>query len=373
MKNALDFNIQFSNLMGRSFPNCFAGVYVYLENNFAELPKKCGNKQNYCFGCGCSREPQSAYFVLFDTLCGRSSLYWRLDGELTNIGKLVDDDNRRGSWASGGTDYTVDFLFGLAGYEYQKITDNSKFKDEIIASVNANKPIIAELVTGKEISLVYVDKPLTAELISGEGYCVITGFEDEKFISCFYHTDQSKNTQEKCMTTLSSDEIETIYTIGSKIAARYTLKNGLERIKQVIEGIVNEAVWDDGIEYVNKTFINPTDDEFAKMSAAELKALEEHVKGTFQNQFNSHIFGAAISHFPKIYDKNQYPELAASLDKLKKCIAVLQKYAFNKGNVLGVGSPRAELGEKLIKAIKDINKTYAKMLIIIDQATLFLK
>jgi len=340
MKNVLDFNIQFSNLMGRSFPNCFAGVYVYLENIFDTLPKKCG-KERYCFGCGCSRDVQSTYFVLFDTLCGRSSLYCRLDGAMTDIAALIDDDCRVGSWSGGGTDYTVDFLFGFTGYEYRKITDSAAFKDEVITAIGAGKPVLAKVASN-----------------DGE-FCVITGYDGDAFISSFYHTDQDNNTQEKRTITLTRDEIKTLYVIGNKTAPRFTLKDGLERIKQVINSTFNEKIWDDGIAYVSA---------FEKMSADELTEVETRVKYTFMNQFNSHIFGAALKHLPKVYDKDQFPALPDLWEKLRKCIATPRKYAFNRGNVLGISLPRAEFSKKLATAIKGIMRTYGKMLLIIDEA-----
>ena len=295
MKNTLDFNIQFSNLMGRSFPNCFAGAYVYMQNIADEMPKKCGNKENYCFGCGCSRDTQSTYFVLFDTLCGKSSLYWRFDGVMSDIATLIGDNSRVGKWSGKcGTDYTVDFLFGFAGYEYKKITNTNAFKDEIMASINSGKPVIAE--PNKSLSKNVYGISLE------EDFCVITGYDGDTFTSCYYHTDQGINTQEKVTITLSSDEIKTIYTFGNKIAPRYTLKDGLERIQLVMESTFDEKIWDDGIEQVNTTFITPENDELEKMSADELDGLKKHFTETLTNQFHCHIFGSALKHLSKTYD-----------------------------------------------------------------------
>jgi len=348
MKNALDFNVQFSNLMGRSFSNCFAGVYVYLENIFDELPKKCGGKQQFCFGCGCSRDIQSTYFVLFDTMCGKSSLYWRFDGAMTDMAALIGDNSSVGNWSGKcGTDYTIDFIFGFAGYEYRKITDATAFKDEITAAIDSDKPVLAELATD---------------------FCVITGYAEDMFTSSYYYTDQGNNTQEKQTVTLSCDEIKTIYVVGNKTPQRYTLKDGLERIKRVIESSFDENIWDNGIAWINATFINSTDDEFSEMSADELGELEKNIKETFTNQFNCHIFEAAFKHLPKVYDIEQYPELTDLCGKLGACIAVSSKYAFNRGNVLGVGLHRSDFGKKLISAIEDIKKSHVKMLQIIDQA-----
>jgi hypothetical protein len=179
MKNQLDFNIQFSNLWCHSFPNCFAGVYVCLEKIYGDLPKKCCHaSETMCFGCACLEDPdpQSVYFVLFDTLCGRSALHLRLDGKPTEMSALIGDGDGTGGWSGKcGTDNTVDFLFGFAGYEYRKITDAAMFKDEIVTLIDAGKPVIAELV--------------------GDGsFCVISGYEGDTPISSYYSTDQGNNT-----------------------------------------------------------------------------------------------------------------------------------------------------------------------------------
>ena len=348
MKNSLEFNIQFSNLMGRSFPNCFAGVYVYLENIFAELPKKCGKKM--CFGCACSRDPQSAYFAIFETMCGKSSLYWRFDSTMTDMAALIGDNSRVGNWSGKcGTDYTVDFLFGFAGYEYQKITDASMFKKEIIAAIDSDKPVLADLA------------------IDDKSFSVITSYDGDTFISSYYHTDQDKDTQEKLTIILSCDDINTIYTVGNKITPRYTLKHGLERIKQVIESTFNEKIWDDGIDQINTIFVNPTDEEFEKMSTDDVHASKKRITETLTNQFHCHIFSSALKNLPKFYDIAQDSELYGLLEKLRKCIATLSKYAFNRGDVLGVGLPRKDFGKKTVSAITSIKKNYSKMLEIIEQ------
>ena len=349
MKNSLEFNIQFSNLMGRSFPNCFAGVYVYLENIFAELPKKCGKKM--CFGCACPRDPQSAYFAIFDTMCGKSSLYWRFDGVMTDMAALIGDNSSVGNWSGKcGTDYTVDFIFGFAGYEYQKITDATMFKKEVITAIDSGKPVLADLAT------------------NDKSFSVITGYDGDTFISHYYHTDQGKDTQEKLMDTLSCNEINTIYTIDNKVTPRYTLKDGFERIKQAIESTFNEKIWDDGINQVNTIFVNPTDENFGKMNADDLDTLKKRITETLTNQFHCHIFSSALKNLPKFYDIEQYPELPKLLEKLHECIAPLSKYAFNRSDELGVGLPPADFGKKTVSAITNIKKTHLKMLEIVEQA-----
>jgi len=309
-----------------------------------------------CFGCACIRDPdmQSVYFVLFDTMCGRSALHLRVDGKPTEMSALIGDGDGTGGWSGKcGTDYTVDFLFGFAGYEYQKITDAKLFKSAITASIDAGRPAIVELS-------------------SDDGtFRVITGYDADAIASSFYYTDQGKNTQEKQTKTLSYEEIKTLYIVGDKTTPRYTLKDGLERIKRVFENNISEKIWDDGIAEINKMIVNPTDDEFGKMNPDDLKAFRNRVTKTITNQFNYHTFTMAIWHLPKIHDHGNDPALSDLWDKLANSQDRLNKYAheagrFNGINISDIG--RAGFGKMLISEFEDIKNVHLKMLEIIKQA-----
>ncbi|MCL2363437.1 MAG: hypothetical protein FWC71_02105 [Defluviitaleaceae bacterium] len=357
MKKSLNFNIQFSNLMKHSFPNCFAAVYVYLEKIFGALPKKCNNGESWCFGCACpdNADPQSVYFVLFDTLCGRSSLYWHFDGTMTNMAARIGDESSAGNWSGlCGTDYTADFLFGFAGYEYSKIIDTAIFKKSIANSIDADKPVLAERATDGV-------------------FCVITGYDGDVALCTHYHTNQENNTQEKRTFTLSYDEIKTVYLFGNKVAPRYTLKDGLERITRVIESSFSENVWDNAIDHTNKVLVTPTDDEYKNTDADELRAFRNRVTETFTNQFNCHIFDVAFYHLPKAYEEARQPALLDLWDELSKHQARLHSYAFSAGHlnhikIANIGLFRIGLAQMFITAIEDIKETHMKMLEVLKRA-----
>jgi len=314
-----------------------------------------------CFGCACVRDPdmQSVYFVLFDTMCGRSALHLRLDGKPTEMSALIGDGDGTGGWKGKcGTDYTVDFLFGLAGYKYQKIIDANLFKNAITASIDAGRPAIAELSS------------------DGGTFRVITGYDADTLVSSFYQTDQSKNTQEKQTKTLSYDEIKTLYIVGDKTTPRYTLKDALERIKRVFENNISEKIWDDGIAEINKMIVNPTDDEFGKINPDDFKAFRKRVAKTITNQFNSHTFDMAFYHVTKIYDKDRYPELLDLWRKLDDHQTRLGKYAhaagrFNSINVSDIG--RAGFGKMIISEFEDIKRIHLEMLDIVKQIIFILE
>jgi hypothetical protein len=138
------------------------------------------------------------YFMLFDTMCGSAALRRRFDGEPTEMQKTIGD-------RVCGTDYTVDFLFGFAGHEYRKSTDTAKFKDEVITSIDAGRPIIAKVKSN----------------ISGL-FRVITGYDGNKLLCPDY-----KNAGNPPKKAPRYDELEALYIIGKKIKPRYVLKDSL--------------------------------------------------------------------------------------------------------------------------------------------------
>jgi len=122
MKKELPFKIPFSGFAAMTFLNCFASVYLFLENitGDSEYKYACRTKEGQpCDGCGNCRDTpagvQEKHFFLFDTVCGHSALRCRFDGERTSMEKEICETD----FYDGGTEYTVDFLFGFAGYAYK--------------------------------------------------------------------------------------------------------------------------------------------------------------------------------------------------------------------------------------------------------------
>ena len=357
MKNSLDFKIQFSNLWCMSFVNCLAAVYVYLEGLQGELPKKCdpaADDGRICFGCGgCNDpEPQSAYFCLFDTMCGRSALQLRFDGVPTAMCALIGDGDGAGGWSGKcGTDYTTDFLFGFIGYEYRKITDAAAFKGEIAASVDAGRPVIAEC---------------TAD---GGAFRVITGYDGDTLIADYVLNGQQTNSPP--LPAPSYGELKALYVICEKTAPRHTLKDGLTRIKRVMENNVGENIWDAGIAEITKYFISPTDDEFAQIDPEELSSFRNGVAKTITNQFNSHTFNVAFFNSPRADMRG--PEFSIIRDEVDRLQTRLGGYAhaagrFNNVNVSAIGPFRAGFGKMLISAVEDIKSAHLGLLETMNKA-----
>jgi hypothetical protein len=258
MKNEIDFKVQFSAFCGTTFINCFTSTYIFLEKishryRDGDLCGKFG-----CENCGyCGND--GGYFFLFDTMCGRSSQRCRFDGIPTEMENLIDETN----FYDGGTDDNVDFLFGFTGYEYRKQTDASIFKDEIVASVNAGRPIITKVKTGDS------------------RFRVLIGYDEDGLICPDF-----SNAQHKPEIAPAYDEIDALYIIGDKTKPRYMLIDALKRIRKVIEYNIEERIWD---VYIEKMGLY-TADSLSNCSIEEKKTRMKRVADTMWHTFNCHNF-----------------------------------------------------------------------------------
>lgn len=286
MKNELYFSVPFSGYCGTTFINCFASTYMFLEDittshSDYECKQMEGEPCNSCGNCGKGGytpiSKQECYFFLFDTMCGRSSLRCRFDGEPTEMEMMIGDSN----FYEGGTDNNVDFLFGFAGYEYQIITDSTTFQDKIVSSIDLGKPVIVKVNSGND------------------RFRVITGYDGDMLI-CPDFT----NAQEKPEGAPSYDEINTIYIVGNKIAPRYTLIDGLKRIQKVMEYNIHENLWGG---YTEKMGLY-TADSLSRCNPEEKKIRMKRVADTMWHTFNCHNFAEVFRKYrdgndASIYDK----------------------------------------------------------------------
>lgn len=143
MENRLAFDIPFSGFSGMTFLNCFATNYVFMEGmSLSRGDYSCNKrKTGVCDGCGnCKNTPEKAQekaFMLFDLVCGHSSLRCRFDGVPTDMEKMICERD----FYDCGTNETIDYLFGYAGYEYRAASDIGGFLSDIRASVDAGRPV----------------------------------------------------------------------------------------------------------------------------------------------------------------------------------------------------------------------------------------
>jgi len=270
MRQELAFNIPFSGFTTTDFINCFATTTMFLEGITGDDDYECKQRNGQpCDGCGNCRAStaglQEQRFFVFDTMCGRSSLRCRFDGEPTEMQIRIGETEAD----SCGTDATVEFLFGFAGYAYRKLTDPDAFRAAITAAIDAGRPVIAKVKTG-------------------EGrFRVLTGYDGDALIGPDY-----TNAQQKPEGAPSHGELDALYVVGDKTEPLYTLKDGLERIRQVMETNLNEKLWDD---YIGKMgWYQP--DGLGKADLQEKQARMQRVSDTMWHTFNSHNFAEVFRH-----------------------------------------------------------------------------
>ncbi|MCU0520642.1 MAG: hypothetical protein MUF84_08125 [Anaerolineae bacterium] len=270
MKGELAFNVPFSGFTTTDFINCFASTTMFIEGITGNDDYYCRQRNGeLCNGCGNCRAStaglQEQRFFVFDTMCGRSSLRLRFDGEPTAMQTWIGETEAD----SCGTDATVDFLFGFAGYAYDKLSDPDAFRAAITASIDAGRPVIAKVKTG-------------------EGrFRVLTGYDGELLISPDY-----TNAQRKPEGAPSYDELGMLILFGDKVRPRYTFGDGLRRIRQVMEYNIGEKLWDG---YIGKIgWYQP--DGLGKTDLAEKQVRMKRVADTMWYTFNSHNFAEVFRH-----------------------------------------------------------------------------
>jgi len=236
-KKTLNFDLQYNNLEHLNFIQSFASVYTYLEISANPSLLSDTDATGHCIGCGdgnggnhptCKRDKAAtlrcAFFFLFNTMCGNSSIRAHFDGRPTEMQRLLGgtaEDNI-------DSDLNVDFLLGYTGYMYRKVTDIAAFKDEIIASINIGRPVIAK-VKSNNVS-----------------YEVIIGYDGDVLITPqLYSYDHSTSPPAIVPQKQAGyDDLLALYIIGEKAGRRYTLKDGLNNIRRTMENNISERTWD---------------------------------------------------------------------------------------------------------------------------------
>ena len=275
MKNVLPFKIPFCGFAGTNFINCFASVYMFLEgvdvggSDYAcrQLEGKGCNSCGHCAaGGGTPISRQEKYFFLFDTMCGRSALRLSFDGRKDEMLKWIVGT----APDSCDTKDTIDFLFGFAGYEYHKVTNAANFKSEIAASIDVGNPVLAKVKTGEW------------------RFRVIIGQDGEKLLCPNYI-----NAQDPPKKAPKYQEIEALYVVGEKIEPRFTLMDGLERIRKVMQYNADEKLWDGYIEKIGMYGA----DGLEKADTEGKKARFERVARTMEYTWNCHNFAEVFRNF----------------------------------------------------------------------------
>jgi hypothetical protein len=198
-----------------------------------------------------------------------------------------------------GTEHTVDFLFGFTGYEYRKCTDAAQFKNEIVAAIDAGKPVIAE------------GKPYKGR---GGRFHVITGYDGETLMcpsdDYFYQKARPDGAP-------VYNELVALYIFGNKTAPRYTLKHGLENIRRVREYNINEKFWDDYLIKMGGWDAFPSDDGLDKADMEEKKVRMKRMLDTIGYTMNTHCVQKAFQDIHLRHEEMLTPEFADLWKKIQ--------------------------------------------------------
>ena len=268
MKNKIEYPTHFSNLEKPNFIQHFASAYMIIEaTKYPETIFYTPETDGWCCGCSgpndCKNDniahKRCLFFALFNTICGNSSMRRRFDGSPTEMQRLIGDTED----GDCGSDFTVDFLFGYTGYEYREITDPAAFKNEITASVDKGSPVIAKVKS------------------SPARFRLVMGYDGDNLI---VHNKEG----------LIYDETEALYIFGEKSTRRYTLKDGLENIRRVMEYNISEKLWDEYLIKLGGWDEFPSKDGLDKADRDEKKVRAKHMADTCMYMYNICTFNGAF-------------------------------------------------------------------------------
>lgn len=286
----LDFKVPFSGFASTTFINCFASAYLYMEElKSAEAAGTfCSEWENgSCNSCGnCATKPQALqerFFFLFDTMCGHSSLRCRFDARPSEMCMVINGEaENEDSFYDGGSENTVEFLFGFAGYSFETVTDKSRMQSAITASIDSEKPVIVKL-TGHAVP-----------------FCLVTGYDGSRYLLPEFRAAQ------RCPDRAPTlDEIEAAYIFGEKTTPKYTLADGLKRIERVMDSNCRAGLWD---EYMKKIGTYG-EDSLGGDSPEGRKKRMSRLAQTMWHLFNCHNFAEVFRAYQNDDTKHVYDSI----------------------------------------------------------------
>ncbi len=254
MKKALEFKFPFFQWSDLDFYNCFASVYLYLENiNDGRVNVK---QERLCY--------------FWKTLRGGTVLRHRWEGVTEGNPWSIDINTctkmQRENLLEKDTDEVIDYTIGFSGYSYSKLT--SDFKKHIYASIDAGKPVMARMKNTDHGS-----------------FRVITGYDGDALLCPDFST---ANNPPDCDPVY--DDIANLYVFGEKIKPKYTFIDVLNNIKKVMEYNLSEKLWD---EYIQKfDYIN---EKLGQADIDEVKKRFQILGDTMNYTFNCHEFQQAFA------------------------------------------------------------------------------
>jgi len=223
MENALRFKFPYYRFASLDLYNCYASVYLFLQGVTAgNADYSCqaveGKGCNDCWKCADSLQEKSErlnqlFGMIFDGRWTTQRSSW--SGEQTKIQKYLAEKH---SEFKSKTAYEIDFLTGFTGYSYMKITQG--FKQNIISSIDAGKPVIAKVK-------------------NSETFRVLIGYNGDMLIDPDYRP--ADNPPDPSNPT-SYDEIDYLYVFGEKTPQKYTWLDVLKSMENVMGSDFAEGI-----------------------------------------------------------------------------------------------------------------------------------
>jgi hypothetical protein len=207
--NQLAFGYPFSGHNSLTFTNCFASVYMFLEQIVGIDDYPCRRRDGEpCDGCGNCRNTtagkQEDYYFILDTMSGRSAA--RPDF----AGASVEVDSAPA---------TIEFLMGLLGYGYRTVQEG--MLAAIRAAIDAGTPVLARMKDE-----------------SNGAFRVIVGYDGDALVAADPARAQGKPQPP------SLDQIAELVLVTAKTQPAFTFGDALKRIQTVMVGNREARIWD---------------------------------------------------------------------------------------------------------------------------------
>jgi len=243
MKKVLEFKFPFYRFAGLDFYNCFASTYLYLQGAIAiNADYYCqaidGKGCNECWKCADSLQEKAERLIqlfgmVFDGRWTTQRDRW--SGEKTNIQKELD---KKYSDFDSKTAQEVDFLTGLTGYSYKRITEG--FRENVIACINIGVPLIAKIK-------------------NNDTFRVIIGYDGDTLVEPDYRPAENPPNNPTVYA-----EIECLYVFEKMLPQKYTFIDVLKAMESVMGSDFTEGIWYD----IKR---NVFSDNACDLSVAEIK------------------------------------------------------------------------------------------------------
>ena len=228
MKKTLDFQAPPTCWGNDNFEICLHAAAMFLDGRMTDGVTKCGkNIDDKCAHCG--------FGLMFNTIFGWP-YYRRAYGNPPDNTRLYNEMfDKMGNKAK--------FMFGYAGYEYRRCNDAEQFKNEIITSINAGKPVLAEITD-------------EAYERSRTEFQLIIGYDGDELITPQYRIGKPSDGMGFPYGKLTYKDIHGLIIIGDKVTPQFTYTDIVKRNRAMVQANLDEKVWDKYLEEIERVFIN---------------------------------------------------------------------------------------------------------------------